>query len=91
MVLFNNRSYYNDEEHQGVMAIHRGRPVENKTIGIRIEKPDVDFVHIARGYSVRGFGPVTEPNDLNRILKEAVSYVKEKAQPAVVDVVTQNR
>ncbi|MBI3064464.1 MAG: thiamine pyrophosphate-binding protein [Deltaproteobacteria bacterium] len=91
MVLFNNRSYYNDEEHQGVMAVHRGRPVENKTIGIRIEKPEVDFVQIARGYSVRAFGPVTEPNDLNRILKEAVSYVKEKAQPAVVDVVTQNR
>jgi thiamine pyrophosphate-dependent acetolactate synthase large subunit-like protein len=91
MVLFNNRSYYNDEEHQGVMAVHRGRPVENKTIGIRIERPEVDFVHIARGYSVRGFGPVTEPGDLNRILKEAVSYVKEKAQPAVVDVVTQNR
>jgi len=91
MVLFNNRSYYNDEEHQGVMAIHRGRPVENKTIGIRIEKPEVDFVQIASAYSVRGFGPVTEPNDINRILKEAVSYVKEKAQPAVVDVVTQNR
>jgi acetolactate synthase-1/2/3 large subunit len=91
MILFNNRSYYNDEEHQRVMALHRGRPVENKTIGIRIEKPEIEFVHIARGYSVRGFGPVTEPQELYGTLKEAVNYINEKGQPAVVDVVTQNR
>ena len=91
MVLFNNRSYYNDEEHQGVMATRRGRPIENKTIGIRIERPEVDFVQIAQGYSVRGFGPVTEPGDLNQTLREAVRYVKEQGQPAVIDVVTQNR
>ncbi len=91
MILFNNRSYYNDEEHQRVMALHRGRPVENKAIGIRIEKPEVEFVHLARGYSVRAFGPVMEPEELKGTLKEAVDYVKEKGQPAVVDVVTQNR
>jgi acetolactate synthase-1/2/3 large subunit len=73
------------------MALHRGRPVENKTIGIRIEKPEIEFVHIARGYSVRGFGPVTEPQELYGTLKEAVNYINEKGQPAVVDVVTQNR
>jgi acetolactate synthase-1/2/3 large subunit len=91
MILFNNRSYYNDEEHQRVMATHRGRPVENHTIGIRIEKPEVDFVQVARGYSVRGFGPVIEPGTLNQTLRDAIRYMKENSRPAVVDVVMQNR
>ena len=30
-VMTNNRVYYNDVEHQEKVAIHRGRPVENKT------------------------------------------------------------
>src|SRR5262245_2207228 len=31
-IVFNNRSYYNDEEHQERMAVRRERPVENKGI-----------------------------------------------------------
>ena len=37
IVVLNNRSYYNDEEHQERMARWRQRPLENKVIGIRIE------------------------------------------------------
>ena len=36
-IVCSNRSYFNDEEHQERIAIQRSRPVENKTIGIRIE------------------------------------------------------
>ncbi|HUG37666.1 MAG TPA: thiamine pyrophosphate-binding protein, partial [Candidatus Limnocylindrales bacterium] len=32
-VMFNNRTYGNDEEHQDAVAKARGRPVENKVIG----------------------------------------------------------
>ena len=91
MIVFNNRSYYNDEEHQRIMAVERKRPVKNHTIGIRLEKPDVNFARLAEAYEVRGFGPVTAPGALGGVLKEAVRYVKNQGQPAVVDVVTQNR
>ena len=39
VVMYNNRSYYNDEVHQAEIARHRGRPVENRVVGIRIENP----------------------------------------------------
>jgi hypothetical protein len=39
-------------------------PVENKTVGVRIEDPAVDFASNAKSYGVWGAGPVTEPKDL---------------------------
>ena len=91
IVLFNNRSYYNDEEHQRLVAIDRGRPVENRVIGIRLEKPNVNYARVAEGYGVRGIGPVTEPGELQGALRAAVRAIKETGQAVLVDVVTQNR
>jgi benzoylformate decarboxylase/acetolactate synthase-1/2/3 large subunit len=91
MVLFNNRSYYNDEEHQRLVAIDRGRPIENRVIGIRLDKPGVNYARVAEGYGVRGIGPVTEPGELQGALRAAVRAIKETGQAVLVDVVTQNR
>jgi thiamine pyrophosphate-dependent acetolactate synthase large subunit-like protein len=91
MVVCSNRSYYNDEEHQERMAQARGRPVENKVIGIRIEDPAVDFAAMARSYGVWGVGPITEPRDLSKALREALKVVKEEGRTALVDVVCQMR
>ena len=88
-VMCNNRSYYNDEEHQEVMAKARGRSVENKVIGIRIEDPAPDFAKIAQGFGVYAEGPIAEPNKLGPALKRALKVVKEDQLPALVDVVTQ--
>src|SRR5207247_4412708 len=41
-VMFNNRTYGNDEEHQEAVAKTRARPVENKGVGIRIDDPAPD-------------------------------------------------
>jgi thiamine pyrophosphate-dependent acetolactate synthase large subunit-like protein len=90
VVVLNNRSYYNDEEHQERMARWRQRPVENKGVGIRIEDPAPDLAAIARAVSVAGFGPVTEPNELGRTLDKAIEVV-DSGKPAVVDVITQPR
>jgi thiamine pyrophosphate-dependent acetolactate synthase large subunit-like protein len=90
IIVCSNRSYYNDEEHQERVAEARGRPVENKTIGIRIEEPEVDFGAMARTYGCWGAGPITEPKDLVKTLREAVKVVKE-GKPALVDVVCQMR
>jgi thiamine pyrophosphate-dependent acetolactate synthase large subunit-like protein len=90
IVVLSNRSYYNDEEHQERMAVLRKRPVENKTIGIRIEDPAVDFAANAKSYGVWGTGPVTEPKDLAKALRDAIKVVKA-GKPALVDVVVQMR
>jgi thiamine pyrophosphate-dependent acetolactate synthase large subunit-like protein len=90
IVVCSNRSYYNDEEHQERVAEARGRPVENKTIGIRIQEPEVDFGAMARTYGCWGAGPITDPKDLTKTLREAVKVVKE-GKPALVDVVCQMR
>ncbi|MGH7834961.1 MAG: thiamine pyrophosphate-binding protein [Candidatus Binatia bacterium] len=90
VVVCSNRSYYNDEEHQERMAVLRGRPVENKVIGIRIEEPAVDFAANARSYGVWGAGPITEPGEVGKALRDAIRVVKE-GKPALVDVVIQNR
>jgi thiamine pyrophosphate-dependent acetolactate synthase large subunit-like protein len=89
-VVCSNRSYFNDEEHQERIALVRNRPVENKTIGIRIEEPNVDFGALARTYGCWGAGPITEPKDLIKTLREAVRVVKG-GKPALVDVVCQMR
>jgi thiamine pyrophosphate-dependent acetolactate synthase large subunit-like protein len=89
-IVCSNRSYFNDEEHQERVALQRNRPVENKTIGIRIEDPNVDFGAMARTYGCWGAGPITEPKDLIKTLREAVKVVKE-GKPALVDVVCQMR
>jgi acetolactate synthase I/II/III large subunit len=90
VVVLNNRSYYNDEEHQERMARWRQRPVENKVIGIRIEDPAPDLAAIARALSVEGFGPIAEPDQLGPTLDKAFEIVVS-GKPAVVDVITQPR
>lgn len=91
IVMFNNRAYYNDEEHQERMARHRGRPVERKGIGIRIEDPPVDFAGLARSFGLHGEGPIEDPRDLRPALERAVRHVALERRPALVDVVTQVR
>jgi thiamine pyrophosphate-dependent acetolactate synthase large subunit-like protein len=91
MVMCNNRSYYNDEEHQERMAVARGRPVERKGIGIRIEDPAPDFATIARGFGVHAEGPIEDPAALRPALERALRVVKGEGRPALVDVVVQPR
>lgn len=47
IVVMNNQSYFNDEVHQERIALQRGRPVENKGIGQRLEDPAPDIVGLA--------------------------------------------
>ncbi len=91
IVMFNNRSYFNDEDHQILMARARGRPVENAHIGLRIDDPPVDFAGLARSYGVHAEGPIEDPAGLRPALERAVRHVKRERRPALVDVVTQSR
>ncbi|MBV9119316.1 MAG: thiamine pyrophosphate-binding protein, partial [Chloroflexi bacterium] len=84
-VIANNRSYYNDEEHQERVALTRGRPVENRWIGQRIDDPPVDFAGLARDLGAAGFGPVADPDDLAGAFNGALEAMRD-GQPALVDV-----
>jgi len=88
-VMTNNRTYYNDEEHQEKIAIARGRPPENKVVGMRMEKPPVDFANLARSFGIAGEGPITEPDKIRPALDRALRVIKEEKRPALVDVYIQ--
>jgi acetolactate synthase-1/2/3 large subunit len=90
VIIYNNRSYYNDEDHQERIAAWRDRPVENKGVGVRIEDPEPDFASLARSLGAGGFGPVSDPNKLGDVLDEVITLVRD-GQPAVIDVHTQAR
>ena len=84
MVVCNNRSFYNDERHQGRMAEQRGRPVENRWIGQRIDDPDIDIAGMARMQGAVGIGPVTDPAKVQSAIEEGVAAV-QGGRPCVVD------
>jgi thiamine pyrophosphate-dependent acetolactate synthase large subunit-like protein len=86
-VTFNNRTYGNDEDHQDAVAKARGRPVENKVVGIRIDDPPPDVAKIAQGFGIQAEGPIDDVKDVAPALRRALRVVKD-GRPAVVDVVT---
>jgi thiamine pyrophosphate-dependent acetolactate synthase large subunit-like protein len=85
ILVANNRSFYNDELHQERVARERGRPVENKWIGQRIDQPDIDLAAMARAQGAVGIGPVKDLNELKPALSAAIDHVK-KGAVCVVDV-----
>jgi acetolactate synthase-1/2/3 large subunit len=89
IVMYNNRAYGNDLGHQGMMARVRGRPEENKTIGIDINDPVVDFVGMARSFGAWAEGPVERAEDLRASFERAKREVLVNGRVALVDLYTQ--
>ncbi|ANN73359.1 thiamine pyrophosphate-binding protein [Bordetella bronchialis] len=84
VVVANNRSFFNDEVHQEKVAIVRGRPVENKWVGQRLETPEIDIAAMARAQGALAWGPVASKTELERALDEAVEAVRS-GKVAVID------
>jgi thiamine pyrophosphate-dependent acetolactate synthase large subunit-like protein len=91
MVMHNNQSYYNSEEHGIEVAKFRNRPVENAGIGTHVDDPAIDFATMARSFGVSGEGPVRNPADLQPAIERGLKYVKEKQLPYLVDVIAEPR
>jgi acetolactate synthase-1/2/3 large subunit len=89
MVINNNTSWYNDEEHQFKIAKNRGRPPENAYIGTTTRDPDVNICGVSEGHGVYAEGPIINPGDLAGAFQRAVNVV-ENGGVAVVDVRTAN-
>lgn len=91
IVMHNNQSFYNSEEHGIEIAKFRKRPVENAGIGTHVDDPKVDFAKVAESFGVHAEGPIEKPADLRPAVERAVKFVKEKKLPALVDVVAEPR
>jgi thiamine pyrophosphate-dependent acetolactate synthase large subunit-like protein len=79
IVVANNASFFNDELHQERMARLRGRPVENRWIGMRMSDPAFDLATLARGQGATAYGPVRSADDLAAALGKAVADVRAGA------------
>lgn len=89
VVMFNNRAYYNDWEHQERLAKQRGTPMERANIGMEIDGPAPDFAALARSFSWWAEGPITDPNLVQDAVRRGAEYVSSTGKPALVDVVCQ--
>jgi thiamine pyrophosphate-dependent acetolactate synthase large subunit-like protein len=85
VLVANNASFFNDELHQERMARVRGRPVENRSIGLRMSDPPLDLALLARGQGAVGFGPITHPDGLRAALAEALRETRA-GKVCVIDV-----
>jgi acetolactate synthase-1/2/3 large subunit len=90
IVMYNNRAYYNDWEHQIRMAKLRGTPVERAHIGMDMSDPEPDFATLARSMGWYAEGPIDKPSGVAAALKRAIRKV-QAGQPALIDTITQKR
>jgi thiamine pyrophosphate-dependent acetolactate synthase large subunit-like protein len=85
IVVANNHSYFNDEVHQERTARVRGRPIDRKWIGQRIDGPAPDLAGLARNQGAIGIGPIESLDHLGEALNEALQGV-DAGKVVVVDV-----
>jgi acetolactate synthase-1/2/3 large subunit len=90
VVMYNNRAYFNDWEHQIRMARQRGTPVDRAYIGMDLDDPAPDFASLARSMGWFAEGPIDQPADVTAALRRAIARVKT-GQPALIDTITQKR
>ena len=90
VVMYNNRAYYNDWEHQIRMARQRGTPLERAHIGMDLVDPAPDFAAMAKSMGWYAEGPIDQPAEIPAALQRAIKRVKA-GQPALLDTITQKR
>lgn len=83
-IVSNNRSNFNDEIHQETVAKTRGRPVENRWIGQRIDDPAVDLAALARAQGIESAGPISNAPDLLAAIRKGIETVRS-GKPFFID------
>ena len=90
VVMYNNRAYFNDWEHQIRMAKQRGTPVDRAYIGMDLDDPAPDFASLARSMGWYAEGPIDQPGEIAMALKRAIAEVKA-GRPALLDTICRKR
>jgi acetolactate synthase I/II/III large subunit len=91
VVMFNNRSYYQDVGHQTAITKMRERPLEHVGVGVNLDRPATDFALLARSFNLYGDGPILDPEAIRPALQKGLKVVKEEKRLALIDTVTQPR
>jgi thiamine pyrophosphate-dependent acetolactate synthase large subunit-like protein len=91
VIMFNNRTYYNSEEHAIEVARVRERPIANAGIGTRLDDPPVNFALMAQSFGLYGEGPIDTLEGIRPALERALRVVKTEGTLALVDIVMQPR
>jgi acetolactate synthase-1/2/3 large subunit len=90
VVMFNNRSYYQDVGHQLTITNMRQRSLDNVGVGVSLERPATDFSMLAKSFGLYGDGPIVDPDAIRPALERGLELVKA-GQLALIDTVTQPR
>ena len=90
-VMYNNRAYYNDWEHQIRMADHRGTDRAKAHIGVNIDGPPPNFATLATSFGWYAEGPIEDPDAVREAVRRAAKVVLQEGRPALVDVVCAHR
>ena len=85
IIVANNESFFNDELHQERVARMRKRPVENRSIGMRLSDPAIDLAEVARGQGACGLGPVRTVDAFAAAIERGIAEVRAGAL-CVIDV-----
>lgn len=91
VVMYNNRAYYNDWEHQIRIAKARGTDLAKAHIGVSIEDAAPDFAGLARSFGWYAEGPIEDPDAIGETVRRAARVVLDEGRPALVDVVCAHR
>jgi thiamine pyrophosphate-dependent acetolactate synthase large subunit-like protein len=91
VVMFNNRSYYQDVGHQTAVASNRERSVETVGIAVNIDAPFTDFATLAQSFGLAGIGPILNAENIGPALKQGLEIVKNEKRTCVIDTIVQPR
>lgn len=87
VIVYDNHAYGRDLAHQAIVARARGWDGAARPEGVSIVDPEVRFCELAASFGVESSGPVTEPDDLDPVLEQAVRTVRTERRPFLVHVV----
>ena len=91
VVMFNNRSYYQDVGHQTAITKIRQRPLDQVGVGVNLDRPATDFAMLARSFNLYGDGPILDAEAIRPALARGLKVVKEEKRLALIDTITQAR
>ena len=78
VVMFNNRSYYQDVGHQTAITKIRQRPLDHVGVGVNLDRPATDFAMLARSFNLYGDGPILDAEAIRPALARGLKVVKEE-------------
>jgi acetolactate synthase-1/2/3 large subunit len=91
LVMYNNRAYYNDWEHQLRVADKRGTDKAKAYIGMDLSDPAPDFAMLAKSFGWYSEGPIDDPKDVAPALARAIAAIKKDGRPALLDTIVRKR